>query len=225
MRQVLNELEEHDVREMIVKEHKRPDGRGFDDIRSISCEVSALPRTRGSSLFTRGQTQALVVATLGTKVDEQRVEELEGQSWKSFMLHYNFPALQRGRGPAVPRPRAAGDRARRARRARAGLLIPSDVDFPYTIRIVSDILESNGSSSMATVCGGSLSLMDAGVPIKSHVAGVAMGLVKEGNEFAVLTDIQGVEDHLGDMDFKVAGTADGITALQMDIKISGSPTP
>ena len=221
VRQVLNELEEHDVRHMIVKEHKRPDGRGFDDIRAIACEVSPLPRTHGSSLFTRGQTQALVVATLGTKVDEQRVEELEGQSWKSFMLHYNFPPYSVGevrpfRGPGR-REIGHGALAERALEP----LIPSDVDFPYTIRIVSDILESNGSSSMATICGGSLSLMDAGVPIKSHVAGVAMGLVGEENEFAILTDIQGVEDHLGDMDFKVAGTKDGITALQMDIKIAG----
>jgi polyribonucleotide nucleotidyltransferase len=221
VRQVIAELEERDVRQMIVKDKKRPDGRGFDDIRAISCEVGALPRTHGSSLFTRGQTQALVVATLGTKVDEQRVEELEGQSWKSFMLHYNFPPYSVGevrpfRGPGR---REIGHGALAERSLEP--LIPSDIDFPYTIRIVSDILESNGSSSMATVCGGSLSLMDAGVPIKTHVAGVAMGLVKEGEEFAILTDIQGVEDHLGDMDFKVAGTKDGITALQMDIKIAG----
>jgi polyribonucleotide nucleotidyltransferase len=214
-------IEELAVRHMIVKEHKRPDGRGFDDMRQVTCEVGVLPRTHGSSLFTRGQTQALVVATLGTKVDEQRVEELEGQSWKSFMLHYNFPPFSVGevrpfRGPGR-REIGHGALAERAIEP----LIPSDVDFPYTIRIVSDILESNGSSSMATICGGSLSLMDAGVPIKTHVAGVAMGLVKEGDEFAILTDIQGVEDHLGDMDFKVAGTRDGVTALQMDIKISG----
>ncbi|MGE5174771.1 MAG: polyribonucleotide nucleotidyltransferase [Hyphomicrobiales bacterium] len=220
-KQVVAELEERDVRLMIVKEHKRPDGRGFDDIRTIDCEVGSLPRTHGSALFTRGQTQALVVATLGTKVDEQRVEELEGQSWKSFMLHYNFPPYSVGevrpfRGPGR-REIGHGALAERALEP----LIPSDVDFPYTIRIVSDILESNGSSSMATVCGGSLSMMDAGVPIKTHVAGVAMGLVQDGDQFAILTDIQGVEDHLGDMDFKVAGTRDGITALQMDIKISG----
>jgi polyribonucleotide nucleotidyltransferase len=221
VKQVISELEEKDVRRMIVKEKKRPDGRGFDDVRQISCEVGTLPRTHGSSLFTRGQTQALVVATLGTKVDEQRVEELEGQSWKSFMLHYNFPPYSVGevrpfRGPGR-REIGHGALAERALEP----LIPSDVDFPYTIRIVSDILESNGSSSMATVCGGSLSLMDAGVPIKTHVAGVAMGLVKEGDDVAILTDIQGVEDHLGDMDFKVAGTRGGVTALQMDIKIAG----
>jgi polyribonucleotide nucleotidyltransferase len=221
VRHVIAELEERDVRQMIVREKKRPDGRGFDDIRPINCEVGALPRAHGSSLFTRGQTQALVVATLGTKGDEQRVEELEGQSWKSFMLHYNFPPYSVGevrpfRGPGR-REIGHGALAERALEP----LIPSDIDFPYTIRIVSEILESNGSSSMATICGGSLSLMDAGVPIKAHVAGVAMGLVKEGEEFAILTDIQGVEDHLGDMDFKVAGTKSGITALQMDIKIAG----
>ncbi len=218
---VLNELEEKDVRRMIVKEHRRPDGRGFDDIRPITIEVGTLPRTHGSSLFTRGQTQALVVATLGTKVDEQRVEELEGQSWKSFMLHYNFPSYSVGevrpmRGPGR-REIGHGALAERALEP----LIPSDIDFPYTVRLVSEILESNGSSSMATVCGGSLALMDAGVPIKTHVAGVAMGLVQEDGDVAILTDIQGVEDHLGDMDFKVAGTRDGITALQMDIKIKG----
>jgi len=221
VKHVLGELEEHCVRQMIVKEHRRPDGRGFDDIRAITCEVGTLPRTHGSALFTRGQTQALVVATLGTKVDEQRVEELDGQSWKSFMLHYNFPPFSVGevrpfRGPGR-REIGHGALAERAIEP----LIPTDVDFPYTIRIVSDILESNGSSSMASICGGSLSLMDAGVPIKTHVAGVAMGLVKEGDDFAILTDIQGVEDHLGDMDFKVAGTRQGVTALQMDIKISG----
>jgi len=221
VKRVLSELEERAVRETIVKEKKRPDGRGFDEMRKVTCEVGVLPRTHGSALFTRGQTQALVVATLGTKVDEQRVEELEGQSWKSYMLHYNFPPYSVGevrpfRGPGR---REIGHGALAERSIES--LIPSDVDFPYTIRIVSDILESNGSSSMATVCGGSLSLMDSGVPIKTHVAGVAMGLVKEGSDFAILTDIQGVEDHLGDMDFKVAGTRNGITALQMDIKISG----
>jgi polyribonucleotide nucleotidyltransferase len=221
VKRVLNELEEHAVREMIVKEKRRPDGRGMDEMRKVTCEVGILPRTHGSALFTRGQTQALVVATLGTKVDEQRVEELEGQSWKSYMLHYNFPPYSVGevrpfRGPGR-REIGHGALAERAIES----LIPSDIDFPYTIRIVSDILESNGSSSMATVCGGSLSLMDSGVPIKTHVAGVAMGLVKEDSDFAILTDIQGVEDHLGDMDFKVAGTRNGITALQMDIKISG----
>ena len=221
VKQVIGEIEEREVRHLIVSEQRRPDGRGFDDIRNVTAETSVLPRTHGSSLFTRGQTQALVVATLGTKVDEQRVEELEGQSWKSYMLHYNFPPYSVGevrpfRGPGR---REIGHGALAERSIEP--LIPTDVDFPYTIRIVSDILESNGSSSMATVCGGSLALMDAGVPIKTHVAGVAMGLVKEGDKFAILTDIQGVEDHLGDMDFKVAGTRAGVTALQMDIKIAG----
>ncbi len=221
VKHVVAHLEEREVRRMIVSEQRRPDGRGFDEMRQVTCEVGMLPRTHGSALFTRGQTQALVVCTLGTKVDEQRVEELEGQSWKSYMLHYNFPPYSVGevrpfRGPGR-REIGHGALAERAIEP----LIPTDVDFPYTIRIVSDILESNGSSSMASVCGGSLSLMDAGVPIKAHVAGVAMGLVKEDEKFAILTDIQGVEDHLGDMDFKVAGTRNGITALQMDIKIAG----
>jgi polyribonucleotide nucleotidyltransferase len=221
VKHVIGDIEEREVRHLIVSEHRRPDGRGFDDMRAVTAETGILPRTHGSSLFTRGQTQALVVATLGTKVDEQRVEELEGQSWKSYMLHYNFPPYSVGevrpfRGPGR---REIGHGALAERSIEP--LIPTDVDFPYTIRIVSDILESNGSSSMATVCGGSLALMDAGVPIKAHVAGVAMGLVKEGEQFAILTDIQGVEDHLGDMDFKVAGTRAGVTALQMDIKIAG----
>ena len=219
--EILTEIESRDLRRRILKDHRRADGRGLDDIRPIHCEVGPLPRTHGSSLFTRGQTQALVVTTLGTKMDEQKVEELEGQTWKSYMLHYNFPPFSVGevrplRGPGR---REIGHGALAERSIEP--LIPSDVDFPYTIRIVSDILESNGSSSMATVCGGSLSLMDAGVPIKAHVAGIAMGLIKEGNDVAILTDILGVEDHLGDMDFKVTGTRDGVTAFQMDIKIEG----
>src|SRR5882672_2991121 len=221
VKHVIGEIEEREVRHLIVSEQRRPDGRGFDDMRAVTAETGVLPRTHGSSLFTRGQTQALVVATLGTKVDEQRVEELEGQSWKSYMLHYNFPPYSVGevrpfRGPGR---REIGHGALAERSIEP--LIPADVDFPYTIRIVSDILESNGSSSMATVCGGSLSLMDAGVPIKTHVAGIAMGLIKEGNDIAILTDILGVEDHLGDMDFKVTGTREGITAFQMDMKIEG----
>jgi polyribonucleotide nucleotidyltransferase len=218
---MLEHLESQDLRRRILKDHKRADGRGPDDIRAITCEVGVLPRTHGSALFTRGQTQSLVAATLGTKVDEQRVEELEGQSWKSYMLHYNFPPFSVGevrpmRGPGR-REIGHGALAERAIEP----LIPTDIDFPYTIRVVSEILESNGSSSMATVCGGSLSLMDAGVPIKAHVAGIAMGLIKEGNDIAILTDILGVEDHLGDMDFKVTGTREGITAFQMDMKIEG----
>jgi len=218
---ILEHIESQDLRRRILKDGKRADGRGPDDIREITCEIGVLPRTHGSALFTRGQTQSLVATTLGTKVDEQRVEELEGQSWKSYMLHYNFPPFSVGevrpmRGPGR-REIGHGALAERAIEP----LIPSDIDFPYTIRVVSDILESNGSSSMATVCGGSLSLMDAGVPIKSHVAGIAMGLIQEGKDVAILTDILGVEDHLGDMDFKVTGTRQGITAFQMDIKIEG----
>jgi len=192
-----------------------------DDIRKVTVEVGVLPRTHGSCLFTRGETQALAVCTLGTKQDEQRIEELEGQSWKSYMLHYNFPPYSvgevrpvRGVGRREVGHGALGERGIEP-------IIPSDTVFPYTIRIVSDILESNGSSSMATVCAGSLSLMDAGVPIKAPVAGIAMGLMKEGDRFAVLSDILGSEDHLGDMDFKVTGTREGITAFQMDIKIGG----
>src|SRR3989454_347343 len=219
--EILEHIESQDLRRRILKDGRRADGRGPDDIRAITCEVGVLPRTHGSALFTRGQTQSLVATTLGTKVDEQRVEELEGQSWKSYMLHYNFPPFSVGevrpmRGPGR-REIGHGALAERAIEP----LIPTDIDFPYTIRVVSDILESNGSSSMATVCGGSLSLMDAGVPIKTHVAGIAMGLIKEGSDIAILTDILGVEDHLGDMDFKVTGTREGITAFQMDIKIEG----
>jgi polyribonucleotide nucleotidyltransferase len=214
-------IEKRTLRGNILDRGVRADGRGLKDIRSITCEVGVLPRTHGSALFTRGQTQALVVTTLGTSTDEQRVEELEGPSWKSYMLHYNFPPFSVGevrplRGPGR-REIGHGALAERAIQP----VIPADDVFPYTIRIVSDILESNGSSSMATVCGGTLALMDAGVPIKAPVAGIAMGLVKEGDRVATLTDILGVEDHLGDMDFKVTGTRDGVTALQMDMKIGG----
>jgi len=218
---VLHELERDLLRAMILDEGVRADGRGPDQIRPITIEVGVLPRTHGSCLFTRGETQALVVATLGTKSDEQRVEELEGQSWKSYMLHYNFPPFSVGevrpiRGPGR---REIGHGALAERSIEP--VIPSDANFPYTIRVVSDILESNGSSSMASVCGGSMALMDAAVPIKAPVAGIAMGLIKEGEKVAVLTDILGVEDHLGDMDFKVTGTRDGVTAFQMDTKIGG----
>ena len=218
---VMEKIEKEDLRNMIISESIRSDGRGYDDIRDITAEVGLLPRTHGSALFTRGQTQALVVTTLGTKIDEQKIDDLLGESFKSFMLHYNFPPYSVGevrpvRGPGR-REIGHGALAERALEP----IIPAEDSFPYTIRIVSDILESNGSSSMATVCGGALSLMDAGVPIKAPVAGIAMGLVKEGDQVAILTDILGVEDHLGDMDFKVAGTAQGITAFQMDIKIAG----
>ncbi len=214
-------LQERIFREDLLKHHRRPDHRAFDQIRKVTCEVGFLPRTHGSALFTRGETQALVTATLGTSEDVQRMEILEGDAEKRFMLHYNFPPFSVGevgflRGPGR---REIGHGAL-AERSLINM-IPDEEDFPYTIRVVSDILESNGSSSMATVCGASLSLMDAGVPIKSPVAGIAMGLVMEGSDYAILTDIAGAEDHFGDMDFKVTGTAKGITALQMDIKVGG----
>ncbi len=217
---LFDSLKERIFRDEMLKNHRRPDGRKFDEIREITSEVGLLPRTHGSALFTRGETQALVTATLGTKEDEQRMEMLDASvASKRFMLHYNFPPFSVGE---VGFMRGAGRReighgalAERALTA----VIPDDKAFPYTLRIVSDILESNGSSSMATVCGATLALMDAGVPISAPVAGIAMGLVKEGDDFAVLTDIAGAEDHYGDMDFKVAGTREGITALQMDIKV------
>jgi polyribonucleotide nucleotidyltransferase len=214
-------LHERLFRDDVLLHRRRPDRRAFDEVRPITCEVGLLPRTHGSALFTRGETQALVAATLGTAEDVQRLDVLEGEAFKRFMLHYNFPPFSVGevgflRGPGR-REIGHGNLAERA----LSSVIPPEEKFPYTIRVVSDILESNGSSSMATVCGGCLSLMDAGVPISSPVAGIAMGLVKEGEKYAILTDIAGAEDHYGDMDFKVAGTKDGITALQMDIKIAG----
>jgi len=214
-------IEEEKVREFILKNRTRVDGRKFDEIRKITCEVGLLPRTHGSGLFTRGQTQSLSVATLGTGSDEQRIDALEGEQQKHFMLHYNFPPFSVGevkpmRGPGR---REIGHGAL-AERALKGVM-PSKENFPYTVRVVSEILESNGSSSMATVCASSLALMDAGVPILSPVSGIAIGLVKDGKEEILLTDIGGVEDHFGDMDFKAAGTKSGITALQMDLKIKG----
>ncbi len=219
-----HELEKKAVRQMVITKGIRADGRGLADIRQITCEVGVLPRTHGSALFTRGETQALAVLTLGTSDDQQRIDSLDGEYKKSFMLHYNFPPFSVGetrpmRGPGR-REIGHGALAERALRP----VLPSDDDFPYTLRLVSDVLESNGSSSMATVCGGTLAMMDAGVPIKKPVAGIAMGLIKEGDETAILSDILGLEDHLGDMDFKVTGTAEGITALQMDIKIGGIST-
>ncbi len=214
-------IEKDEVRKIILEKNVRADGRKPDQIRPISSTVGLLPRTHGSALFTRGETQALVVTTLGTSEDEQRIDALEGEYYKTFMLHYNFPPFSVGetkplRGPGR-REVGHGALAERALKA----MVPSKQEFPYTIRIVSDILESNGSSSMATVCGGTLALMDAGVPIKAPVAGIAMGLIKEGDKVIVLSDILGLEDHLGDMDFKVTGTSKGITALQMDMKIEG----
>ncbi len=219
--EVFHDLERGQMRRMILDKGVRADGRGPTGIRPITCEIGVLPRTHGSALFTRGETQSLAVVTLGTSDDEQRIDALEGESTKSFMLHYNFPPFSVGearpmRGPGR-REIGHGALAERALKP----VIPTKEKFPYTLRIVSDILESNGSSSMATVCGGTLALMDAGVPIAAPVGGIAMGLIKEGADVEIISDILGVEDHLGDMDFKVTGTRTGVTALQMDIKIQG----
>jgi len=223
---ILKDLKEKVLRDEILERGRRLDGRKFDEIRNITIEVGVLPRTHGSCLFTRGETQALVTATLGTADDQQKVETVDGETWKRFMLHYNFPPFSVGevkfmRGPGR---REIGHGAL-AERSLASMM-PAEETFPYTVRVVSDILESNGSSSMASVCGGSLAMMDAGVPLKAPVAGVAMGLVmnEETGKHAILSDIAGAEDHYGDMDFKVTGTAAGITALQMDIKVSGVTT-
>lgn len=218
---VFNDIEKNLVRGMILNENKRADGRAPDEIRQISSEVGILPRTHGSALFIRGETQCLAVVTLGTSDDEQKIDSLEGESYKTFMLHYNFPPFSVGEVKPLKSPgrREIGHGMLAERAIKA--VIPPKSEFPYTIRIVSDILESNGSSSMASVCGGSLALMDAGVPIKTHVAGIAMGLIKEDDRVVILTDILGLEDHLGDMDFKVTGTEKGITAFQLDTKIGG----
>ena len=216
----LKKIEKSIVRTDILKNKNRIDGRGLSDVRPISCEVGILPRTHGSALFTRGETQAIVTATLGTSDDEQRIESLDGLQRERFMLHYNFPPFSVGETGRIGTGRREIGHGKLAWRAIHSSL-PSKETFPYTFRVVSEITESNGSSSMATVCGTSLALMDAGVPIKEPVAGIAMGLIKEGDDFSVLSDILGDEDHLGDMDFKVAGTKDGITSLQMDIKITG----
>lgn len=218
---VFHSLEYTEVREMILERGVRADGRGPADIRPITSEVGILPRTHGSALFTRGETQSLAVVTLGTTDDEQRIDALEGEYYRAFMLHYNFPPFSVGEARPLRSPgrREVGHGALAERALRP--IIPAKEKFPYTLRIVSDILESNGSSSMATVCGGTLALLDAGVPIKEPVAGIAMGLIKEGERVMVLSDILGLEDHLGDMDFKVTGTKNGVTALQMDIKIGG----
>jgi len=219
--ELLHDLEREAMRTTILEEGKRLDGRGYTDIRPITCEVGPLPRTHGSALFTRGETQSLTTVTLGTKLDEQILEGLLPETTKRFMLHYNFPPFSVGEvgriGSPGRREIGHGNLAERALKN----LIPAESEFPYTIRVVSDILESNGSSSMATVCAGSLALFDAGVPLKRAIAGIAMGLVKEGEKVAILSDILGNEDHLGDMDFKVAGSQLGITAFQMDIKIKG----
>ncbi len=224
VKSTLKELEREVIRGRVVKEGIRLDGRQLEEVREISIETGILPRTHGSILFTRGETQAIVTTTLGTGTDEQKVEELTGEYWSNFLLHYNFPPYSVNevrflRGPSR-REKGHGTLAKRALLA----VLPEKESFPYTMRVLSDVTESNGSSSMATVCGGSLSLMDAGVPIAAPVAGVAMGLINEGDDYHILTDILGDEDHVGDMDFKVAGTREGITALQMDIKLDGLPT-
>jgi len=218
---IFHDLESQEMRRQTLEEGRRADGRQTTDIRPISGRVSLLPRTHGSALFTRGETQALVVATLGTQADEQLVDDLEGKSSKSFMLHYNFPSFSVGEVGRLGGPgrREIGHGALCERAMRP--VLPSHDAFPYTIRIVSDIMESNGSSSMATVCGSTLALMDAGIPIRAPVAGIAMGLITQGDKVAILSDIMGLEDHLGDMDFKVAGTMQGVTAIQMDIKTIG----
>ena len=218
---IIHDTEKDVMRANILENGKRVDGRALDEIRQISCEVGLLPRTHGSAVFTRGETQALVVTTLGTAIDEQRLDTLEGESTKRFMLHYNFPPFSVGevkflRGPGR-REIGHGTLAERS----LAQVLPDAETFPYTIRLVSDILESNGSSSMATVCGGTLALMEAGVPITNPVAGIAMGLISDGKNAAILSDIAGLEDHLGDMDLKVAGTDKGVTAVQMDLKICG----
>lgn len=221
IRIAFHNIEKREMRNMILFKGKRADGRGTTDIRQITCEVGILPRTHGSALFTRGETQSLAVVTLGTADDEQFVEALEGESKKAFMLHYNFPPFSVGEARPLRGPgrREIGHGALAEKAIKP--IIPVKEEFPYTLRIVSDILESNGSSSMATVCGSTLALMDAGVPIKAPVAGIAMGLIKEGENVVIISDILGLEDHLGDMDFKVTGSATGITAIQMDSKIAG----
>jgi polyribonucleotide nucleotidyltransferase len=217
----LQKLEKEHVRKAILEKKIRPDKRKYEDIRPIDCQVGVLPRTHGSSLFTRGQTQSLAVVTLGTKADQQTIDALSGESYKTFMLHYNFPPFSVGETRPIMGPgrREIGHGALAEKALKP--VIPTKDDFPYTVRVVSDILESNGSSSMASVCAGSLSLMDAGVPVKDPVAGIAIGLIKENDKICLLTDIAGLEDHFGDMDFKLAGTKKGITAIQMDLKIEG----
>ena len=218
---VLTGIEKEEMRRVIISENRRVDGRGLTDVRPVNCEVGGLPRTHGSAIFTRGQTQALCVTTLGVSRDEELIKDIEGKLTRSFMLHYNFPPYSVGEVRRImgPSRREIGHGALALRALEP--VMPDEEDFPYTVRVVSEILESNGSSSMATVCGASLALMDAGVPIKAPVAGIGVGLIKEGDQIAIITDMLGVEDALGDMDFKMAGTRDGITSVQMDIKIGG----
>lgn len=221
VKDILSQLVKNEVRRLITEEKVRPDGRAVDEIRPLSSEVGLLPRTHGSGLFTRGQTQALSICTLGALGDVQILDGLGVEESKRFMHHYNFPQFSVGEtGPMRgPGRREIGHGALGERALEP--IVPSEKDFPYTIRLVSEVLESNGSTSQASICASTLAMMDAGVPIKAPVAGIAMGLVKSGDNYTVLTDIQGMEDHLGDMDFKVAGTSKGVTALQMDIKIEG----
>ena len=221
IKELYEEIERKVIRDMVINEGRRIDGRMPDEIRPISCSVGLLPRTHGSSLFTRGETQVLAVTTFGTSEDEQKIDTIEGEHYKNFMVHYNFPPYSTGEVSPLRAPsrREIGHGALAERALKK--VMPSSDDFPYTVRVVSEVFESNGSSSMATVCGGSLSLMDAGVPIKKAVAGIAMGLIMEGDKSVILSDIVGDEDHAGDMDFKVAGTDEGVTALQMDIKVAG----
>lgn len=221
VKEVLHDIVKEEVRRLITHDKVRPDGRGLDEIRPIECDTSILPRTHGTGLFTRGQTQALSVCTLGALGDVQILDGIDLQETKRFMHHYNFPPFSVGEARPLRAPGrreighgALGERA-------LSKVIPSETEFPYTIRLVSEVLESNGSTSQASICASTLAMMDAGVPIKAPVAGVAMGLIKDGEHVSILTDIQGMEDHLGDMDFKVAGTAEGVTAIQMDIKIAG----
>ncbi|MBN1592924.1 MAG: polyribonucleotide nucleotidyltransferase [Candidatus Coatesbacteria bacterium] len=224
VRVAFEDFEKNYVRKMILEEGIRADGRTLEEIRPITCEVCVLPRAHGSAVFTRGETQALAVLTLGTSVDEQKIDALEGESFSRFLLHYNFPPFSVGEASFLRGPgrREIGHGALAAKALTP--ILPNETDFPYTLRLVSEILESNGSSSMATVCGGSLALMDAGVPIKDVVSGIAMGLIMEGDKYSVLSDILGLEDHLGDMDFKVTGTRDGVTALQLDVKVGSVST-
>ncbi len=217
----LEKVEKEHIRKSIIEKNTRPDGRSYEDIRPIDCQIGVLPRTHGSGMFTRGQTQSLAVVTLGTAADEQMIDALAGETYKSFMLHYNFPPFSVGEAKPVRGPgrREIGHGALAEKALKP--IMPSKEEFPYTVRVVSDILESNGSSSMASVCAGSLALMDAGIPVKDAVSGIALGLIKHNDKVSILTDIIGLEDHFGDMDFKVAGTRKGITAIQMDLKIEG----
>ncbi len=223
IKMIFDQIEYEVVRHLIFNQHKRADGRGLKDIRPLSCETNILPRTHGCALFTRGQTQSLSVVTLGTKRDEEMIENLEGLSYNNFMLHYNFPSFSVGETKPMRSPgrREIGHGALALKALRA--VMPTKDEFPYTVRLVSEILESNGSSSMATVCAGSLSLMAAGVPVKAAVAGISIGLVTDKDKYCLLTDIMGLEDHFGDMDYKIAGTRKGVTAIQLDLKIKGTP--